>query len=408
MKGRRMIGVLLVGGSALFAHGLELTENGGLLTSAAFKACPEAVERALPGARVLSIDLQFADSGGESGMVTAIDSMDSTLPSSCRGDCSHERSELEDMLAAIQNKPAPTVSGFVSYGGTDFHMSRAGVLIHEECFEVYDRFDLESAVTAAVSQGFSCMLSLENYARRRYAAMSETEYFDGGAALHHHIPRLVGLFTPRESLSVASVNGIDAEDNLATWTLEDPCRDVQSLNFFQNVVINHSDCLFDVRVGQMPKLFCSADQGTEVVLEQRRAARNAVASQPVTAYPIITNWKGRTRIYNHPMVTFLPPSHGYDEAKFKSTLWHELLHNAGYEHDQAEFPDYSYFCQAHCFWEEDASRYLHKNTRIPMAAMCSKRSTNSAEDNSRARDIQRAMYPALRGCVPGLNCSDRS
>ena len=274
----------------------------------------------------------------------------------------------------------------------DFVVSRVGVLIHEDCFAAFgDRIDVEQVVTDAVITGFQCMLDQKDAADRRFRD-GALDFADGGAIVRDHIPRLLRLFTRHQAYPQAVAWGFTPAGSTNLVTLADPCRDHAQLGYPSLQV--HSDCrhVAEVPLGQ-PKLFCSIDALSELVTQRHHRApesTRALATLPQMAYPVYKNWQGRTRVYNAPMITLLPLTHDMAAGVFMSTLWHELLHNAGYEHGSDTHAD-PYFCQTACFWQEHAARWQPPITRIQAAHTCATLRPPQAPDRALADDIARAF-----------------
>ncbi|MCB0348259.1 MAG: hypothetical protein KDD37_05460 [Bdellovibrionales bacterium] len=297
-------------------------------------------------------------------------------------------SKFSEMLKDFENKPKPIKLPKID----DFYMSRVGVLIHEECFEIYgDKFDVEQAVTDSVVKGFSCMMKGKEFANKKEAS-GDTFYANGGAAYTSHIPRLVNLFTQQKKINYAPIRSTTSDGAKFRMDLKNPCKELSKIPGYENLPI-YDDCKFvpEVELGR-PKIFCNPDELT-LAAEKREgtdllasAHDRALGSLPNSVYPLYKNWKGKTKVYNPPAVTFLPAAHGIDEGTFQSTLWHELNHNCGYEHNSKEHMD-PYFCQVACFWNEHASKTQSPSTRAESAKACISNAKPTSSDNAAANRI---------------------
>ncbi|MCB0347791.1 MAG: hypothetical protein KDD37_03105 [Bdellovibrionales bacterium] len=228
----------------------------------------------------------------------------------------------------------------------DFYVSRVGVLIHRECFDKFGgQFDVEKAVTDAVVKGMSCKMDL----------VSESEkYLDTkGQAYYNHIPRLVNLLTNSSRVN----DGLILSDTSNNPVLmENPCQNYKTLPIAKDMDVK-KDCEYvpEVELGR-PKVICQADQFALAADKHNNSNRLANASAvaygtgPEDRHPSFVNYNGKTKVYNYPVVAFNRDQ--MSETQFKSTLWHEMMHNCGYSHSDEGTPDYAYMCEIACFGDE--------------------------------------------------------
>lgn len=250
---------------------------------------------------------------------------------------------LLDNLEAVQKQAIPK-NRLKKIGS--FFESRSGVLIHEECFEQYGE-QVEKWVTDATVEGLNCHIDTE------FAYSGRTG--NRGNSYYSHIPRLMNLFT-QGSQSGAFTQGALLNVDGKTEILQNPCEDYKSLPLNLANKIHKNNCEFDGRFNlTQPKIICQLDKFELAVNEYNGTANYANASDvaygsnPNAIKPAFVNWKNKTEVYNHPIISFIPRARKLNEAQFKSTFWHEILHNCGYSHSDEGHPDYSYFCAAACF-----------------------------------------------------------
>lgn len=272
----------------------------------------------------------------------------------------------------------------------DFVVSRVGILIHEDCYQAFgDRLDLEQVVTDTVLTGFQCTIERKREAERR-GRHGAPAYVDGGAPYREHIPRLLNLFTRHAPVADAVAWGFAADGSRVRIDLRDPCREYPKLGYAALDLT--SDCRFasEVSLGQ-PKLFCSIDALSAAVTRRHHRSpetSRALATLPQMAYPLFKVWEGRTQVYNAPMITLLPLSHDMEAGVFMSTLWHELMHNIGYEHGSAQYMD-PYFCQTSCFWQQHAALWQAPDVRIRADQACMSAAAPDPIQHALARQIGR-------------------
>ncbi len=247
----------------------------------------------------------------------------------------------------------------------DFYLTRVGILVHEECFDIFgERFDVEQAVSDAITTGFSCLVNGKQYADEKVLREKKDEgdfrtirdYENGGSVFQKHSPRLVNLFTQQQSVPYAPVRVKLTDGSGIHLKLYSPCTDLARIPGFENLKID-TDCEFhpELELGR-PKLLCSPDLLTIAAIKKNdgrdltsiNVNGRALGSLPNSVVPIYKKWKGKTKVYNGPMIIFLPESYKMHVGAFQSTLWHELFHNIGYEHDSKVDQD-PYFCQVACF-----------------------------------------------------------
>lgn len=233
-----------------------------------------------------------------------------------------------------------------------FFESRSGVLIHEMCFDQYGD-QVEKWVTDATIEGLSCHLNTEE----TYSYRTNKR----GASYYSHIPRLMNLFT-KDSLGGAFADGMLVHMNGKTEIFENPCEGYKSWPLDLESKIHKNNCEFDGRFNlKQPKIICQRDKLELAVNEYNERSNYAMertvayASNPGVPRPAYVNWKGKTEVYNQPFISFVTKDRKLSEEQFKAIFWHELLHNAGYGHeedghpDDEGRPDYAYFCSAACF-----------------------------------------------------------
>lgn len=272
----------------------------------------------------------------------------------------------------------------------DFVVSRVGILIHEDCYEAFgDRLDLEQVVTDTVVTGFQCLIERKREAERR-GRHGDPAYVDGGAPYRDHIPRLLNLFTQHALVPNAVAWGFSPAGSPVRVDLREPCREYSKLGY--SALDLTPDCRFasEVPLGQ-PKLFCRIDALSDAVTKRHHSSpesSRALATLPQMAYPLFKVWKGRTQVYNAPMITFLPLSHDMEAGVFMSTLWHELMHNIGYEHGSSQHMD-PYFCQASCFWQQHAAHWQPPTVRIRSDQACMSALPPDAIDRELAKQMGR-------------------
>ncbi len=262
-------------------------------------------------------------------------------------DCYEERrSDLIEMVLKLRPDKGIFVPKRNLKQVGSFFESRSGVLIHEECFEQYGE-QVEQWVTDATVEGLSCHINTETSYKNRTG--------NRGKSYYSHIPRLMNLFT-KDSQGGAFKDGMLLNMDGKTELFENPCEDYKSVPLNLESKIHKNNCEFDGRFNlTQPKIICQADQLELAINEYNGATRYADAS--VTAYatnpngmrPVFVNWKNKTEVYNHPVISFVPRGRKLNETQFKATFWHELLHNCGYSHDDEGHPDYAYFCATACF-----------------------------------------------------------
>jgi hypothetical protein len=185
--------------------------------------------------------------------------------------------EFDQLLAefeSAQKKPAQKDLPKID----DFRVSRVGVLIHEQCFELYGP-KVEQWVTDAVVQGMTCQFNS--------AAMSKR---DGkrGMAYQSHIPRQLNLFRGAQRVDEGAIY----MTTLATIIMTSPCEDYKTLPIAKDMKIS-SNCSYvpEVMLGA-PKLICQVDRWSnaasiysdEIYLDDVRIA--GYASGPYNKMPI--------------------------------------------------------------------------------------------------------------------------
>ena len=296
--------------------------------------------------------------------------------------------QFRQLTARFKRLPKPAQPERID----DFIVSRVGILIHEDCIKAFgDRLDVEQVVTDTVITGFQCMIDRKHEADRR-ARRGEFDFANGGAAYREHIPRLLNLFTQHAVVNDVVTWGYGADGAWARVDLRDPCREFGKLGYPTLALARDCSKASEVPLGQ-PKLFCGIDALSDVVTRRHHASpesSRALATLPQMAYPIYKNWQGKTRVYNAPMITFLPLTHDMDAGTFMSTLWHELAHNIGYEHGSETQMD-PYYCQTACFWHEHAARWQPPLTRIHAAQACATNRLPQQKDRDLADEIGRAF-----------------
>lgn len=288
---------------------------------------------------------------------------------------------LLDNLEAVQKQAIPK-NRLKKIGS--FYESRSGVLIHEECFEQYGE-QVEKWVTDATVEGLSCH------------GMSEAMYSDRtgnrGSSYYSHIPRLMNLFT-QGSQSGAFTEGALLQVGGKTEVLQNPCEDYKSLPLNLANKIHRNNCEFDGRFNlTQPKIICQVDKFSLAISEYdgsnnlANASVAAYATNPNTIQPVYLNWKGKTEVYNHPVISFVPRGRKLNETQFKATFWHELLHNCGYSHGDEGHPDYAYFCATACF----SKSYNFSETIVGAARNQCEQAEKSNTSASFLEDIRRTI-----------------
>lgn len=303
--------------------------------------------------------------------------------------------QFQKLLAKFKAAARPTKLEKID----DFYLSRVGVLIHEECFDTFgSRLDVEQAVTDAIVTGFTCMIKGKEFADRQ-VGRDDMNYANGGSVYQKHVPRLVNLFTRHHRVSFAPIHSQTTAGGMVDLRWSDPCQS-HATDLGHGDLRDGKPCRFvpEVELGR-PKVYCRADNFTRIGLAQQGGEGRAASSLPFSVNPSFLPWQDKVKVYNPPMVTFLPKSHGMDAGAFQSTLWHELFHNLGYEHDSNTAQDDPYFCQVACFWDQHASRTLRKSLRSYSAQTCTtiEKMSDSNRDttNAIATDIGNSLNANL-------------
>lgn len=303
--------------------------------------------------------------------------------------------QFQKLLTQFKAAPKPTTLEKID----DFRLSRVGILIHEGCFDTFgSRFDVEQAVTDAIVTGFTCMIKGKEFADRQ-VDRGDMNYANGGSAYQKHVPRLVNLFTRHHRVSFTPIHAPTATGDILETRWSDPCQS-HITGLGHGDLRNGKPCRFvpEVELGR-PKVYCHADNLTKIGLIQQGGEGRAVGSLPFSVNPSFLLWQDKVKVYNPPMVTFLPKSHGMDAGAFQSTLWHELFHNLGYEHDSKIDQD-PYYCQVACFWDQHASETQTQDTRAHSAQMCTTNETPDDGDRAIATNIGNSLNSNLERDEP--------
>jgi hypothetical protein len=230
----------------------------------------------------------------------------------------------------------------------NFYESRVGVLIHEECFQQYGD-DVEKWVTDATVEGLNCHITTEF----EYDSKGNGR----GQSYSRHIPQLVNLFSRDRDAPVTEGAVYYNKATGKVEIMENPCENHAQFGLNLGSKIHPDNCSFNGSFNlTQPKIICQVDKLELAVNES--GSENAYANAAVRAYatnpnylkPAFINWpQGKTEVVNHPIIGMVPRATKFSEAEFKSTYWHEIMHNCGNSHKDTGHPDYAYFCATACF-----------------------------------------------------------
>jgi hypothetical protein len=266
-------------------------------------------------------------------------------------DCYEDNyAEYERLLA--QFKKAQAVKPRKLRKIDDFYVSRVGVLIHEQCFDGRFDFDVEQAVVDAMVKGMTCQVGL--------VGKSERALGTKGEAYYSHIPRLVNLLTNSTRVDEGAV--LEDIENRPVL-MRNPCQSYRTLPIAKDMEVSE-DCEYvaSIELGR-PKLICQVDQFAlavdllkdEYQLHANDDGATAYSSGPHNRQAAFVNYESRTKVYNYPVIGFRK-SNQIHPVEFRSSFWHELMHNLGYTHTgklgSDAPPDYPYFCEIACFGDE--------------------------------------------------------
>lgn len=247
----------------------------------------------------------------------------------------------------------------------DFYISRVGVMIHEGCLEKDFEFieeepliEFEQMITDGVVRGLTCLSKGETYYRTR---------MEGGVTSAYNLmPAFLKLLTdnsPADQEPQMYFREIDG----GHYTRDLNCQNYSSVFPNADKFPIHDDCEEIRDIPSHPKVFCDQDNVIKLLdsfakAGDRFSQHGARGTNGKWNVPIVKNYLGRTRIYTGPAI-FLNADKvkGNPSGEIQSTVFHELFHNLGYEHETEDdeynlvykyHNDYGYACQAACFYSE--------------------------------------------------------